>query len=84
MQDAASFVARFFAQVPQSTIGFVDEDQGIQICHNPIVTETIHMPKLIHTNNPTGLLHRLQRTRIIASCETFAPAPGFANSRVFA
>jgi hypothetical protein len=42
------------------------------------------MPKLIHTNNPTGLLHRLQRTRIIASCETFAPAPGFANSRVFA
>ena len=34
MQDAASFVARFLAQMTESTVGCVDEDQGIRICHN--------------------------------------------------
>ena len=34
MQDAAAFVARFFAQMAESTVGFIDENQGIRICHN--------------------------------------------------
>ena len=56
MQDAAALVARFLAQVAESTVGFVDQDQAIRICHNVSIIETIYVPKLIHINNPTGLL----------------------------
>ena len=84
MQDAAAFVARFLAQRPKSSIGFIDEDQRIRICHNAIITETIHVPKLIHSNNPIGLLLRPQQARMIASCETSAPAPGFIRPEVLA
>jgi hypothetical protein len=56
MQDAAALVARFLAQVPESTVGFVDQDQTIRICHNVRIIETIYVPKFIHINNPTALL----------------------------
>ena len=53
MQDAAAFVARFLAQQAESTVGLVDEDQGIRICHNAFISETIHVPRLIHFDNRT-------------------------------
>jgi hypothetical protein len=56
MQDAAALVARFFAQATESAIGFIDQDQRIRICHNPIISETIHVSKLIHNDNSNGLL----------------------------
>jgi hypothetical protein len=56
MQDAAALVARFLAQVTESTVGFVNQDQAIRICHNVSIIETIYVPKLIHINNPTCLL----------------------------
>jgi len=56
MQDAAALMARFLAQVAESTVGFIDQDQGIRICHNACIIETVHVPKLIHNDNPTGLL----------------------------
>ncbi len=56
MQDAAALVARFFAQVTELAIGFIDQDQRIRICHNSINSETIHVSKLIHNDNPDGLL----------------------------
>ena len=56
MQDAPAFVARFLAQMADSTVGFIHQDQGIRICHNVRTIETINVPKLIHFDNPTGLL----------------------------
>jgi hypothetical protein len=56
MQDAAALVARFFAQVTESTVGFVNQDQAVRICHNVNIIETIYVSRLIHTNNPTCLL----------------------------
>jgi hypothetical protein len=56
VQNAATLVARFLAQLAESTVGLVDQDQGIRICHNVRIIETIHVPKFIHNNNPTGLL----------------------------
>ncbi len=56
MQDAAALVARLLAQVTESTVRCIDEDQGIRICHNAGIFETIHVCKLIHIDNPTGLL----------------------------
>ena len=53
MQYAAALVARFFAQVTEPTVGFVDQDQCVRICHNAGAIEAIHVPKLIHNCNPT-------------------------------
>jgi hypothetical protein len=64
MQDASALVARFLAQVTESTVGFVDHDQGIRICHNTSVIETIYVPKLIHIENLSGL----PATRVDDSC----------------
>jgi hypothetical protein len=55
MQDTAAGVARILAQRPKSTVGFVDEDQGIRICHNAFTSVTIHLPELIHFDNRSGL-----------------------------
>jgi hypothetical protein len=82
MQNAAPFMACFLAQPPQSPIGFVDEDQGIRICHNAVISETIHVPKLIHFDNPISLVRHIQQARMIASSETSAPAPGISSPGV--
>jgi hypothetical protein len=55
MQDAAALMARFLAQVTESPVGLVDQDQGIRICHNVSIVETIYVPKLIHIENPSSL-----------------------------
>ncbi len=55
MQDAAALVARLLAQVTEATVRLIDEDEGIRICHNASIIETIHVCKLIHIDNPTGL-----------------------------
>jgi hypothetical protein len=48
-------VARFLAQVAESAIGFIDQDQGIRICHNVGIIGMIHVPKLIHIDNLSDL-----------------------------
>jgi hypothetical protein len=56
VQDAAALMARFLAQMTESAVGFIDQDQGIRICHNAGIIETISVPKLIHIDNPISLL----------------------------
>jgi hypothetical protein len=56
VQYAAALVALFLAQVTESAVGFIDQDQGIRICHNDSAIETIHVPTLNHNDNPNGLL----------------------------
>ncbi len=56
MQNAAASMARLLAQVAESAVGFINQDQSIRICHNARTVETVHVPKLIHNDTPTGLL----------------------------
>ena len=56
MQDTPAFVAQILAQMAEPAVRLVNQDQGIRICHNIGIIETIYVPKLIHIDNPTGLL----------------------------
>jgi len=78
MQNAAALMACFFTQLTEPAVGFVDHNQGIRICHNASIIETIHVRKLIHIDNPTGLLLSPKNTRDDSCLRNYR-----ASARVF-
>src|ERR1700692_4326294 len=64
MQDAAAIVAQHLAQVPDSLVGFIHQNQRIPVCGKTCRSGAV-VVKLIHR-------------RIIAACKPSAPASAYA------
>jgi hypothetical protein len=44
-------VTQSLAQMTKATVPFIDENQGLRICHNAIIIESSFVSKFVHDKN---------------------------------